>query len=160
MTAHQLLSVLREVDRQVQEAQDPGPSPLTPMFPFCLDSSYCSFPTLVPQAHMREQRQDSRRCWHLWQGLCGEALLSPTTTTTAGDVCCTRAWLPLPSSGTETQACSTLTQKLESRCCPAGLGRAHRWQSPGGCGRHGHGHRISTALRKPQEDSFRPCPLP
>lgn len=82
----------------------------------------------------------------------------PPHTHTAGDGCCTWARLPLPQSRPST--CSTPRQELESRAWPSGLGRVCRWQSPRGCSRHGHEHRVGTAVRKPHEDSFWPCALP
>ena len=55
---------------------------------------------------------------------------------------------------------SRLLAKEPNNRLPFGLGVYLGGRAPAGCGRRGHGQRISTALRKPHEDSFQPCPLP
>ena len=81
--------------------------------------------------------------------------------TTASDGHCSLAQLPLRQA--RQQDLGILGSQPRSwRSDPVHLvwGVCIGWQSPRGCGRCGHRHRINTALREPCEDSCWPFPLP
>lgn len=146
---------------QVQEAHSPATGAWPPHTDASigLDSSYCLFRPWFPKPRWGSRGGTLRHAGTCCRASVGRHWLPhPPLQLAMGTA--PGPGSPYPSPGTRTWACLTPSQELKSRLCPSGLGCARRWQNPRGCSRYSHGQRISTALRKPHEDSFLPCPLP